>query len=84
VALAAVAFLKGRTLLGSLSLFVPVVGALAAWRLAKPSSPWARWRYRGRRANRMERARRRHAHDRPLSEVGQRVRDAIGGAPSRD
>ena len=82
VALAGVAFLKGRTLLGSLSLFVPVVGALAAWRLAKPSSPWARWRYRGAGADKLARSRRRYAADTRLNVVGRRLRDAIGGAPS--
>ena len=82
--LAAITFLKGRILLGVVAIFVPVVGMVTAVRLAKPDSPWARWRYHGRRSNRMERARRRHARDRPLSEVGQRVRDAIGGAPSGD
>jgi hypothetical protein len=84
VALAAVTFLKGRLLLGTISIFVPVVGLFAAVRLAKPGSPWARRRYRGRRAYRLERARARHERDSRLDALGVRVRDAIGGAPSRD
>ena len=80
--LAAIAFAKGRILLGTLSLFVPLAGAVAACRLAKPGSPWARWRYRGERARRLARAHERYAGDRRAERLGVRVRDAIGGAPS--
>jgi hypothetical protein len=78
--LATIAFLKGRILLGATSLFVPVVGLYAAARLAKPNSPWARRRYRGQRHHRLERARARYGRH----EVGDRLLDAIGGAPSVD
>jgi hypothetical protein len=83
-ALAAISFLKGRILLGVVSVFVPVVGLVTAARLAKPTSPWARWFYGGSRAGKLDRARRRHASERRLSDIGRRVRDAIGGAPSVD
>jgi hypothetical protein len=83
-ALAAITFLKGRILLGVITIFVPVVGVITAIRLGKPDSPWARWRYRGRRADRLERARKRHVRDRRVGDIGQRLRDAIGGAPSVD
>jgi len=83
-ALAVVTFLKGKILLGVISIFVPVVGLVTAVRLAKPNSPWARWVYRGSRADRLDRARKRHAEERPLGDIGRRVRDAIGGAPSVD
>jgi hypothetical protein len=82
VGLAAIAFAKGRILLGAISIFVPVVGAFAAVRLAKPRSPWARWRYRGRRAQRLERARDRFGAGRRAEKLGDRIRDAIGGAPT--
>jgi hypothetical protein len=84
LALAAITFFKGRLLLGAISIFVPVVGLVGACRLAKPNSPWARWRYRGRRADRMERARARHERDTRLDALGVRIRDAIGGAPTPD
>jgi len=84
LALAAVSFLKGRLVLGTLSIFVPVVGLITAFRLANPDSPWARWRYRGPRAHRLERARARHARDARLGALGVRIRNAIGGAPSPD
>lgn len=41
-----VAILKGRTLLGVLGVFIPVLALVAALRLARPRSPWARRRYR--------------------------------------
>jgi hypothetical protein len=43
--LAVVAVAKGRAVLGVLGVFVPVVALVAACRLARPTSPWARWRY---------------------------------------
>jgi hypothetical protein len=82
--LAAITFFKGRILLGVVSIFIPVVGLVTAFRLAKPTSPWARWFYRGSRAKKLDRARKRHASERRLSDLGRRVRDAIGGAPSVD
>jgi hypothetical protein len=78
--IAAIAFAKGRILLGALSLFVPVVGVVAAARLAKPSSPWARRRYRGRK---LERAHDRFAAARRGERLGVRLRNLIGGSPDR-
>jgi hypothetical protein len=83
VALAAIAFAKGRTLLGVISIFVPVVGAFAAVRLAKPTSPWAHWRYRGNREHKLERARARYGPERRGEVLGTRIRNAIGGAPDK-
>jgi hypothetical protein len=82
--LATVSFLKGRLILGAIAIFVPVVGLVAATRLAKPNSPWARKRYRGPRAHQLERARARHERDTRLDALGTRMRDAIGGAPSTE
>ena len=53
VALSGLAFLKGRFLIGVVALFVPFWGLVAAVRLAMPESPWARWRYRGPRADKL-------------------------------
>ena len=82
VGLAAITFAKGRILLGAVSIFIPAVGAFAALRLAKPSSPWARWRYRGERAQRLARAQERFRPGRRAEVLGVRIRDAIGGAPT--
>jgi hypothetical protein len=43
--LALVGILKGRVVLGVIGIFVPVVALVAAVRLARPASPWARRRY---------------------------------------
>ena len=43
---ALVAIVKGRVVLGVVGVFVPVVALVAALRLARPRSPWARRRYR--------------------------------------
>jgi hypothetical protein len=83
VALAGVTFLKGRILLGVVAIFVPLVGAVCAARLAKPSSPWAKRRYSGRRAKRLDRAHARFRPDRPGAVLGRRLQDLIGGAPTR-
>jgi hypothetical protein len=73
VVLSAIAFLKGRFVMGVVSLFVPFWGIVAAVRLAKPGSPWARWRYRGRRAGRMKRAKERFRADRRVAVLRDRV-----------
>jgi hypothetical protein len=73
VALAVVAFGKGRFVMGVVSLFVPFWGLIALVRLAKPGSPWARWRYRGPRAERLVRANARFRHDRRSAALGDRL-----------
>lgn len=54
---ALIAILKGRTVLGIIGLLVPLVAFVAASRLARPRSPWARRFYRAgsRRRRRSER-----------------------------
>ncbi len=44
-ALSAVALLKGRVFLGIVGLIFPPLALFGVVRLARPSSPWARWRY---------------------------------------
>jgi hypothetical protein len=73
VVLSAIAFLKGRFLFGVIALFVPFWGLVAAVRLAKPGSPWARWRYRGARSHLLTRAERRFRQDRRSAELGDRL-----------
>ncbi len=45
VLLATIALLKGKYALGLAGLFVPLLSLIGAIRLAKPGTPWARWRY---------------------------------------
>lgn len=44
--LAAITLLKGKIWTGLLGLFVPVLLYVGAIRLARPGSPWSRWRYK--------------------------------------
>jgi hypothetical protein len=44
--LATVTLLKGKVWTGLFGLFLPPLLVLGALRLARPDSPWARWRYR--------------------------------------
>lgn len=54
VGLATVTVLKGKVWTGLVGLFVPLLLVVGSIRLARPGSPWARWRYRrgGRRGQR--------------------------------
>jgi hypothetical protein len=74
-----VAILKGKPILGVTGVFVPVVSLVGALRLASPSSPWARWRYRSD-GRKMARAQSRYGRIRARR---LRVRNAIAGAPSQ-
>jgi lysyl-tRNA synthetase, class II len=42
------AFLKGRQWMGFVGLFIPIFAIAIAFRLARPHSVWARWRYAAR------------------------------------
>jgi hypothetical protein len=78
--IAVVAVLKGKYLLGVAGMLVPLVGLVAAIRLAKPGSPWARRRYAPG-STKLARATRRHErHERRY----QRFQDRVAGAPAVD
>jgi len=78
VLLAALVIFKGKPLLGLVGVFIPFFSLVGAFRLASPSSPWARRRYAPgsaklkRSQERWERVRKRR----------RRLGDAIGGAPT--
>jgi hypothetical protein len=84
VALSTAAFVKGRFVMGVIALFVPFWGLIALVRLAKPDSPWARWRYRGPRAGRLARARERFRDDRPTAALGNRLVALTTGLAEED
>ncbi len=73
------AILKGKPMLGLLGVFVPVFSIVGAFRLAAPSSPWARRRYPPE-GHRMTRSRARYKR---VRERRRRLINAIGGAPSQ-
>jgi hypothetical protein len=80
-AICAVAFAKGRVVFGVIGLFLPLVALVAAVRLAYPTSPWAKWRYRG---AKLERAKERFAPDSRIMRARRRIADAVAGAPTRE
>ncbi|MEV8439534.1 hypothetical protein AB0425_19345 [Actinosynnema sp. NPDC051121] len=76
---AIVALLKGKVWTGLLGLLVPVLPEIGALRLARPGSPWARWRYTEG-SRKLRRAYRREARIRqPLIRVKIRVQEFISG-----
>lgn len=80
--LVGIALVKGRIWLGVLGLLLPLLALIGAVRLAKPHSPWARWRYRaGSRKLRVAAARARR-HDARWERLKHRVFDVVAGAPT--
>jgi hypothetical protein len=80
---AVLTFAKGKLFLGTLSVFVPVVGIVGAVRLAKPHSLWAKHVYRARAPQKLDRARARYEASRSrYRRFHELLDDVIGGAPS--
>ena len=83
VFLAVATFLKGKLILGLLSVFVPLVGAIGAARLAKPHSPWARWFYKHD-ERKSEQALQRYELDKGWSvRLNTWFTNLVGGSPSK-
>ncbi len=70
---------KGKYVLGLIGFFVPIVGETGAIRLARPQSIWARKRYEAD----SEKLRKASEREATLMARRNRMRDLIGGAPSR-
>jgi hypothetical protein len=78
--LASITLLKGKVWTGLFGLFVPLLLVVGAFRLARPDSPWARWRY-PRRPGKLARARRREQGLRlPVMRVKIRLVDLLTGS----
>ncbi|MEU8777882.1 hypothetical protein [Streptomyces sp. NPDC048606] len=80
--LAIVALFKGKPRMAVLGVVVPLIALVAAVRLARPVSPWARRFYRRRHRARARSMRRAYRHDRRWTGLRRRVEYLIGGAPS--
>jgi len=78
VAYCVVCILKGKVWIGLIGLFVPLLGFVAMFRLAKPGSPWAR-RFYGADSRRLARAKARYSR---VEARRHRLMDAVAGAPS--
>jgi hypothetical protein len=82
IALVVVALLKGKLWTGLIGVLVTLVAVVAAIRLAKPGSIWARRFYKPG-SERLRRAgQRQRQHDARWSSKTKRIQDLIGGAPS--
>jgi hypothetical protein len=79
VLLVTACFAKERVLHGAIGTFFWPLAAYGAVRLGKPRSPWGRRRYH---EDKLARAQRRFRPERRTERFKNRVRDAIGGAPS--
>jgi hypothetical protein len=77
--LATITLLKGKIWTGLFGLFVPPLFIVGAIRLARPGSPWARWRYRDRPGKRAKADRREQHLREPVIRVKIWVQDKITG-----
>ncbi len=86
LALIAITLLKGKVWLGLFGILLPFILLFSAVRVARPRSPWARWRYQpGKRRGpaKMERAiKRERRYRQPLIKAKDRLQNALAGAPS--
>jgi hypothetical protein len=76
------ALLKGKMWTGLLGVLLPLIAVVGAVRLARPQSPWARWRYKSG-SKKRDRAQRREDTKRiRWVDRRKRVQDAVAGRPS--
>jgi lysyl-tRNA synthetase class 2 len=80
--LVGIALLKGRIWLGVLGLLVPLLALIGALRLAKPHSPWARWRYAPGSRKITRATARALRHDARWERLKHRLFDAVAGRPN--
>jgi hypothetical protein len=77
--LAAVTLLKGKIWTALFGLFLPPLFVVGAIRLARPGSPWARWRYQAR-PGQLSRATRREERLRePVTQAKNRLQNLLAG-----
>jgi hypothetical protein len=80
LAVALVAVMKGKYVVGVIGMLIPIVGVVGAVRLAKPGSAWARRRYPRGSAKLARATRRYERHTRRY----QRFQDRLAGAPAAE
>jgi hypothetical protein len=79
LALAAITLLKGKIWTGLFGLLLPFLLLFGAFRLARPHSPWSRWRYQ-RKPKKLARASRREQRVRqPVMRLKTRIMDRVAG-----
>ena len=78
-ALAVITLLKGKPWTALLGVLIPVALIVGAVRLARPGSPWARWRYRKRPGKLATATRREERLRQPVIRVKDRIEDLLTG-----
>jgi hypothetical protein len=81
--LAAITLLKGKIWTGLFGLFLFPLLIVGAIRLARPGSPWARWRYQKRPRMRARAARRERRVRQPVIRAKVRIEDLLSGLHDR-
>ena len=81
--LAAITLLKGKIWTGLFGLFLFPLLIVGSIRLARPGSPWARWRYQRRPHKRARAARRERQVRQPVIRFKSRVEDFLSGLHDR-
>lgn len=79
--LVSLTLLKGKVWTGLLGVLLPILAFVGAIRLARPHSPWARWRYRPG-SRKRERSQRREQGNARWTGRLKRFQDALAGRPS--
>ncbi|HUZ25405.1 MAG TPA: hypothetical protein VMV07_16740 [Streptosporangiaceae bacterium] len=85
-AFAAITLLKGKVWTGLFGLFLPFLFLIGAIRLARPQSPWSRWRYQGKPRKLARSSRREERVREPVIRLKIRIVDLVAGyhdAPAR-
>jgi hypothetical protein len=78
--LAGVTLLKGKPWTALLGLVIPLTLIVGAIRLARPGSPWARWRYRNRPGKLATAGRREERLRQPVIRMKDRLQDLLTGS----
>jgi hypothetical protein len=81
--LAAITLLKGKIWTGLFGLFLFPLLLVGAIRLARPGSPWARWRYKSKPHKRARAARRERRLRQPVVRLRVRLEDFVSGLQER-
>ncbi|HTT52843.1 MAG TPA: hypothetical protein VMH35_15725 [Streptosporangiaceae bacterium] len=81
--LAAITLLKGKIWTGLFGLFLFPLLIVGAIRLARPGSPWARWRYQDKPRKRARAARRERRFRQPVVRIRVRLEDFVSGLQER-
>jgi len=82
-ALATITLLKGKIWTGLFGLFLFPLLVVGAIRLARPGSPWARWRYKNKPHKRARAARRERRLRQPVVRLRVRLEDFVSGLQER-